>query len=462
MYIFVPVFKIQVMRINSLYYKQNINIAFPIMLSLAGQAIVQMADNIMVGQLGAPELAAVSLAGAIIMNTMVVGMGIATGLTPLVGQAHALDDKERIAGFFQNSLLLNTTVSLILTLFLFMLMPYLSMMGQPAEVVELCKGYYILTSFSVIPFILFMTFKQYMEGIGNTKVAMVITISCNLMNIFLNYIFIYGKFGAPFLGVAGAGLATLISRLMMPVAFFLYIHRSQIYSPVFRFFQFSNTSRRKIKQLLQVGYPIAGQMVVEFLSLSLITVMMGWLGTIALAANQIVMSMISLTFMISSGIAGASTILVSHEFGRGNIGKMRRYAHASLRLAVIFMAGAAVIYAFFGAPIASIFTPDPEVIKVARNLFFVVAVFEIFDGLQVTALGALRGITDVQRPMIYALVSYLFVAVPLAYIAGILLDFGAPGLLSGFCGGLMFAATLFIRRFNKSVRNIRQQRVTNL
>ena len=139
--------------------------------------------------------------------------------------------------------------------------------------------------------------------------------------------------------------------------------------------------------------------------------------------------MISLTFMISSGIAGASTILVSHEFGRGNIGKMRRYAHASLRLAVIFMAGAAVIYAFFGTPIASIFTPDPEVIKVARNLFFVVAVFEIFDGLQVTALGALRGIT---------------------------------GLLSGFCGGLMFAATLFIRRFNKSVRNIRQQRVTNL
>ena len=444
------------MRINSLYYKQNINIAFPIMLSLAGQAIVQMADNIMVGQLGAPELAAVSLAGAIIMNTMVVGMGIATGLTPLVGQAHALDDKERIAGFFQNSLLLNTTVSLVLTLFLFMLMPYLSMMGQPAEVVELCKGYYILTSFSVIPFILFMTFKQYMEGIGNTKVAMVITISCNLMNIFLNYIFRYGKF------VAGAGLATLISRLMMPIAFFLYIHRSPIYSPVFRFFQFSNTSRRKIKQLLQVGYPIAGQMVVEFLSLSLITVMMGWLGTIALAANQIVMSMISLTFMISSGIAGASTILVSHEFGRGNIGKMRRYAHASLRLAVIFMAGAAVIYALFGAPIASIFTPDPDVIKVARNLFFVVALFEIFDGLQVTALGALRGITDVQRPMIYALVSYLFVAVPLAYIAGILLDFGAPGLLSGFCGGLMFAATLFIRRFNKSVRNIHLRRVTSL
>ena len=152
------------MRISSVYYKQNIRIAFPIMLSLAGQAIVQMADNIMVGQLGAPELAAVSLAGAIIMNTMVVGMGIATGLTPLVGQAFALNDKERIAGFFQNSLVLNTAVALLLTLFLFILMPYLSMMGQPTEVVALCKGYYILTSLSVIPFILFMTFKQYMEG----------------------------------------------------------------------------------------------------------------------------------------------------------------------------------------------------------------------------------------------------------------------------------------------------------
>ena len=440
------------MRISSVYYKQNIRIAFPIMLSLAGQAIVQMADNIMVGQLGAPELAAVSLAGAIIMNTMVVGMGIATGLTPLVGQAFALNDKERIAGFFQTSLVLNTAVALLLTLFLFILMPYLSMMGQPTEVVALCKGYYILTSLSVIPFILFMTFKQYMEGIGNTKVAMVITISCNVMNIFLNYIFIYGKFGAPFLGVAGAGLATLISRTMMPMAFFFYIHRSAVYNPVFRFFRMANTNSRKIKQLLQVGYPIAGQMVVEFLSLSLITVMMGWLGTIALAANQIVMSMISLTFMISSGIAGASTILVSHEYGRGNIAKVRRYAHASLRLAVVFMAGAAIIYALFGAPIASIFTPDPAVIEVARQLFFVVAVFEIFDGLQVTALGALRGITDVQRPMIYALISYLLVAVPLGYIAGIALNFGPCGLLSGFCGGLMFAATLFIRRFNKSMK----------
>lgn len=442
------------MKISSIYYRDNTRIAFPIMLSLAGQAVVQMADNIMVGRLGAPELAAVSLAGAIIMNTMVVGMGIATGLTPLVGQAHAQNDNERVAGFFQNSLLLNSGVAILLTSFLFILMPYLSSMGQPEEVVALSKGYYVLTSLSVIPFIVFMTFKQYMEGIGNTKVAMIITISCNVMNIILNYIFIYGKFGAPAFGVAGAGLATLASRCMMPVVFFLYIHRSSVYAPVFRFFRRANTSKRKIGQLLQVGYPIAGQMVVEFLSLSLITVMMGWLGTIALAANQIVQSMISLTFMISSGIAGASTILVSHEYGRHNFAKMRRYAHAALRLAVIFMAGAAVIYALFGAQIASIFTPDREVIAVARRLFFVVAVFEIFDGLQVTALGALRGITDVKRPMIYAFISYVFVAVPLGYVAGILLDFGAPGLLTGFCGGLMFAATLFIRRFNKSCRQM--------
>lgn len=195
------------MRISSLYYRDNVRIAFPIMLSLAGQAVVQMADNIMVGRLGAPELAAVSLAGAIIMNTMVVGMGIATGLTPLVGQAHAQDDHERVAGFFQNSLLLNSAVALLLTSFLFILMPYLSMMGQPEEVVALSKGYYVLTSLSLIPFILFMTFKQYMEGIGNTKVAMVITISCNVMNIILNYIFIYGKFGAPAPRRGRSGLA---------------------------------------------------------------------------------------------------------------------------------------------------------------------------------------------------------------------------------------------------------------
>lgn len=442
------------MKINKTYYKHNIRIAFPIMLSLAGQAVVQMADNIMVGRLGAPELAAVSLAGAIIMNTMVIGMGIATSLTPLAGQAFAVNDYRKTSIFFQNSLILNSVIALGLGAFLFALMPYISLMGQPEEVVSLGKGYYIYTSLSVIPFVIFMSFKQFMEGIGNTKVAMVITITCNVMNIILNYLFIYGKFGAPHMGVAGAGLATLISRALMPIAFFIYIYRVAPYKRFIQLFRFAHTSREKIKQLLQVGYPIAGQMVVEFLSLSLITLMMGWLGTIALAANQIVMSMISLTFMISSGIAGASTILVSHEYGRRNFGKMRRYAHASLRLAVVFMAGAAVIYALFGGPIASIFTPDPAVIAVARQLFFVVAVFEIFDGLQVTALGALRGITDVKKPMIYAFISYVFVAVPLGYVTGIVFEFGAPGLLTGFCGGLMFASVLFIKRFNNTSRKM--------
>jgi MATE family multidrug resistance protein len=189
-------------------------------------------------------------------------------------------------------------------------------------------------------------------------------------------------------------------------------------------------------------------MVIEFFSLSAITFMMGWLGTKSLAANQIVQTMINFTFMIANGVAAASTILVSHSTGTGDMAGARRRGFAGIRLSVAVMGTASLAFLLFGSEISSLFTTDPEVISIAVNIFYVVVFFEIFDGLQVTALGALRGLTDTGKPMFIAIISYLFISVPVAYFAGFILNLGEMGLMSGFAFGLLVAAIFFIRRFS--------------
>ncbi|MCC8088107.1 MAG: polysaccharide biosynthesis C-terminal domain-containing protein [Rikenellaceae bacterium] len=243
------------------YYSENLKIALPIVLSFAGQSVVQMLDTIMVGHLGKDELGAVAFASAIIINVMVVGIGISISLTPLTGQAFATGAFKKAAGFFQNSLMLNSYTGAILTGILLLLFPFLKYMGQPEEVIVHVESYYIITTVSLIPLLIFLSFKQFMEGIGNTKAAMVITISCNVVNVLLNYILIYGKFGALALGVAGAAIATLIARLIMPIAFFVYMYNTHPFNRFFAFFKKENLSLRLQIYLLKIGSPIAGQMV---------------------------------------------------------------------------------------------------------------------------------------------------------------------------------------------------------
>lgn len=433
------------------YYTENLKIDLPIILSFAGQSVVQMLDTIMVGQLGKNELGAVAFAGTVIINVMVVGIGISISLTPLTGQAFATGSFKKAAGFFQNSLMLNSYMGVILTGILLLLFPFLKYMGQPEEVMQHVGGYYVITAISLIPLIMFLSFKQFMEGIGNTKVAMIITITCNVVNVILNYILIYGKFGAPALGVEGAAIATLIARTIMPIAFFLYMYRYYPFKRFFAFFKKENLSFKLQMHLFKIGSPIAGQMVLECLCLSLITIMMGWLGAVALAANQIVMSIISFAFMISNGIVGASTILVSQSLGRRNYFDIKHYARASFHMSIAFMAVAGILFALFGRYIAMIFTPDQEVVLLAAKLFLLCAFFEVIDGLQITALGALRGLVDVNKPMIYALIAYIFITLPVSYVLGFVLSLGPVGIILGLTIGLFIACVLFLRRFKYKI-----------
>lgn len=430
-------------------YRENFRIAAPVILSLAGQSVVQIADSVMVGRTGAVPLAAVSFAGAVITNIMVIGLGLTIGLTPVAGMHWARSEFRRVSGYFQNSLSLNLFFSLLLVAILFALIPLLPLLGQPEEVTSLMNEYYIMVSISLIPMMIFLTGKQFLEGIGNTHISMYITLIANLINIFLNYLFIYGKLGFPVMGIDGAGLATLISRLLMPVMLLVLINKKEGYRRFLSMFRIAHFSVKEHLHLIKIGLPISGQMVIEFFSLSAITFMMGWMGTKSLAANQIVQTMINFTFMIANGVAAASTILVSHSAGKGNLSEARTRGFTGIKLSTIIMGTAALIFLLFGESIALLFTSDKEVTAIAVKIFYVVALFELFDGLQVTALGALRGLTDTKKPMFLAIFSYLFISLPVAYIGGFVLKLGEAGLMSGFAFGLLVASILFIRRFSK-------------
>ena len=448
--------------INKRYYIENLRIAFPVILSFAGQQLVQVVDTIMVGRLGAVELSAVSLSSAIIVNVMMIGLGIAMALTPLTGIHYARGEKEQCNILFKNSLLLNILMSIVLCGLLCIINPLLQYFGQPQSVLDTLDGYYYTVTLSLIPYLIFMTFKQYLEGLGNTFYAMLITVGCNILNVILNFGFIYGYMGFPELGVTGAGVATLISRLAMPIAIIIVVYFKKEFRLYFvsqqttdngqqTLSKFSGFEISRFSDLFKVGFPIATQMTVELFSLTFMTIMMGWLGEKTLAANQIAQTMIGLSFMIANGVAAASTILVSHDFGRKDVASIKNHAYSAIHLGIAIMVFFALLYAFGGELLARVFSTDEDVIAIATKLFLVVAVFEIFDGTQVTALGALRGLTDVKRPMYYALICYLLVEIPVGYILGFKVGLGAIGIVGGFMAGLILAAILFLRRFRKLV-----------
>ncbi len=436
------------------YYKQNLKLSIPITLSSMGQQLVQMMDTLMVGQLGTVQLAAVSFAFAVTGNAMMVMLGFAMGLTPLVGHNYAVGNRKAITSLVQNSMAVNIVITATLVAVLLGLTPLLGRLGQPPEVVAECRGYYVIVALSFLPMVVFLTFKQWLEGMGNTKAAMVITISANVLNVFLNWVFIFGRLGSPAMGVFGAGLATFISRLLCPIAFYMYIKHDINYKTYPLRLQKSKVVRNSFfrRKLTYMGLPIASQMFIEFFALFGITIMMGWISTAALAAYQVVNTMISTTFLTANGITSAVTVLVSHAWGRGDERELNRHFYTGWKMVLCVMGVFALCFIFFGKYIAMLFSHDSEVIAICVELFVVCGFFQLFDGTQVTGLAGLRGIGDVKKPMLYAVTSYLFVALPLAYVCGFVLKLGTWSILAGFMAGLMCAGLLYHTRFRKTVR----------
>ncbi|WP_423127118.1 MATE family efflux transporter [Gaoshiqia sp. Z1-71] len=432
-------------------YKKNLNLAFPVILSQVGQITVSLVDNMMVGHAGTTELAAASFSNSIFHVGMLFGIGITMGITPLVGKVFS-QHKEREAGeYLKNGFFLHILAAFVILVVMTGVSFFLDRMGQPAEVSEKAFSYFLLLVTSLVPLLLFYSFKQFLEGIGNTKLAMVITLTANLVNVVLNYLLIFGKFGFPEMGLNGAGVATLISRAVMPLLLIPVVLKNKRYKHLFSLAYQAKLQLKRIGELLAVGLPIGLQIIVEVLTFSLGAVMMGWLGKEPLAAHQIALGMASFTYMISLGVGAGTTIHVSHEYGAQNYPLLRQTIFASLHLILLFMSLMGIVFILLRFQLPYLFTEDPAVIRVAASLLIIAALFQVFDGTQVALLSALRGLSDVKVPMLMAFVSYSLVGIPVSYVCAFTLNMGSLGIWIGFLFGLAVAAVLFSLRLKKLV-----------
>lgn len=435
-------------------YKSILQLTWPVVLTQMGQVLTQFADNIMVGRYGGEDplpLAAVAFGGSVFFILFIAAIGIALGMTPLVGELYVLGGRKKLAELLQNGILFYTILGIGMTVLQLSVIPLMYHLGQPTEVVDMAIPYYRMLAYSM-PFVMFFfAFKQFLEGVGNTKVEMVITIISNIVNIGFNLLFIYGIMGFPEMGAQGAGLGTLLARIIAAIFMLAYFFQKRKYRIYLEGFSLFNYSWGTIRKLLRMGVPIASQMFMEASAFIGTGIMMGWLGTAAISANQITVTLSNCSFMVVMSIGAATTIRVSHCYGARNISALLLAAKASYHLVLVWNFIAAIAFVSLRNYIPQLFTTNTEVLALTSNLLIFIALFQLSDGLQNVSVGVLRGIQDVKIIMPIAFTSYWLLNLPVGYLLGFTLDMGPEGLVLGFTFGLSAAAILLILRIRRSL-----------
>jgi len=429
------------------HFKKNLELAWPVMLGQIGHVMVGLADSIMVGALGTVPLAAGAFANSVFVVPMVFGIGLAFGLTTPVANADGEQKPEKARSFLKHGIYLNISIALIIFALLLILEHFLHHMGQEAEVLEAAKGYYRIICFSLVPLMIFLTFKQFAEGLSDTRIAMLASLGANLINIGLNYLLIYGNFGFPALGLEGAGVATLTARILMAITMVLYVFRKPAFKIYTQGIQWAQTQWSHFKTLLDIGVPSGLQFIFEVSAFALAAVMAGWINAESLAAHQIAISLASVSYMAASGIGAATNVRVSNQLGAGNIGEMRKAAHTNFYMMIALMLVAGLTFYFGRNYFPSFYSEDPKVLNLAAQLLIVAVAFQLFDGMQVAVLAALRGLSETRIPTIIVMVSYWFIALGSSYYFGFILEMGALGIWYGLALGLIVASCLLTWRF---------------
>ena len=448
------------------YYKRNLKVAVPVMFTQIGGALVGLFDTMMVGHYATVDLAAVSFSNAIFFTIMVFASGSLMGLTPLIGlqdgelsqhpdKANSI--RAKMASLLQNGLYFTLIISMVTTVLLALCIPFLDRFGQDPEVIEVARPYYILIVISLFPYLLFCLQKQFLEGLGNTIVAMVIVLAMNALNVLLNWVFIYGHWGAPAMGAVGAGIATLVSRIGMPVCLFVAIMLHRHWRDYIRLFSRHLSSWREVCHIARIGFPVGGQTFFETVTFTLAVVAIGWISKEAVAAHQIASQISNLTFMLAVGIGAGTTIRVSHQLGKGDLPAVRMASNASIHLVILMNTIGAALMIGLRHYIPYLFTEDQEVITIASQLLVFAGLYQYSDGLQAVGASMLRGITDVKVPMVIAFISYIIIGLFIGYVCAFPLGMGAAGIWIGFIVGLTFAAVLFHTRFNRLYKRMASQ-----
>lgn len=436
-----------------------LKLAMPVMLAQLGYIAVQVADSSMVGMYGGEDavpLAAVAFGSSISWLFTFLCMGISIGLTPIVGELFVQERRQEMAHYMQTSLVFYPIFGVICMALQIASEPLLYHLGQPIEVVDMALPYYRLMAYC-LPFgMLYGSFKQFLEGVGNTKSAMIVSVITNIINIALNYIFIFGKCGCAEMGVYGAGLATLVSRILNPMILGLYFVCSKRYREYLSLFSRKVDYLRNAMRLLKLGFPIAGQMVLEAAAFIVTGVMMGWFGAEAISANQVGNTYGNCTFMMILSLGSATTICVSHAFGRRDIEEIAAVVRSALTMAVIW--GSAVIVAFVTMRHAMplLFTENREVILLASQMLIIYATYQLSDAVQCIFVAILRGLQQVKSIAVISFVAYIVLNIPAGYIAAFHLGMGATGLIVGYIVGLSVAALLYGIQAYRYMRYLRK------
>lgn len=438
-------------------FKANLQLAYPIILGLIGHAFIGIVDKIMVGQLGTAELAAVSLGNSFVFIAMSVGIGFSTAITPIIGEAHAANRQEVLKSTFLHGLKLCTLIGIALFGMVYFSKPIMHWMGQPEEVIALAGPYLDLVGFSLIPMIIYQGYKQFADGLSLTKYSLYAILLANIVHVPLNYAFIYGWGFIPAWGVTGAAVGTLASRVAMVLFMHYRLKSRHDLVPVFQNWTLGITDWPITRKLLKLGFPSGMQMLFEvglFTSAVWIT---GFLGTASQAANEIALSIATLTFMFASGISVSTMVRVSNQRGLDNYPQLIRSANASFVLVLLVMGFFALCFIGLHQHLPRLFVDSKdavnalhveEVVQLASRLLLIAAFFQLFDGLQAVVLGALRGLQDVTVPMYLVFFSYWAIGFPVSYGLGLYTELGAMGVWVGLAVGLAIASLFLYLRFN--------------
>lgn len=438
------------------HFRKTLLLAWPVCLSNLGHVMVGVVDIAMVGGIkesvagysGTTAQAAVSLASGFYFLVLVFGLGVSYGVTPLAAEADSAGNTDEKTKLLSHVLIVNLATNIILLLFLFIISPLMQHLNQPKDAVAIAIPFLNVMMLGMIPLAVFASFKQFAEGLSFTRVAMFITVGSNILNVLFNYILIYGKFGFHAMGAMGSCWASFYARLFMAVIMFLYIFYGKHFLKYREAFSFKNISLERLKKIFSIGAGTGLQWVFEVGAFSFALVMIGWIGEREQAAHQIALQLASMTYLIASGISAAASVRVGNQLGEKNKSSLREAAFSTFAMVIMFQFIFAGIFILFRFLFPVFFNDEFEVQKIVSSLLLIAAFFQLSDGVQVVALGVLRGIKDVNIPTMITFSCYWLIGLPCSYVLAFVFGFGVQGIWYGLTIALTLAAITLFMRFN--------------
>jgi MATE family multidrug resistance protein len=433
---------------------KTFTLAYPVIIGQLGIIMMGVVDSIMVGRLGSVSLAAASLGSSLIFIILIIGIGCSVVISPIIAILVGGNRYSECGVYFRQSLLVNIVLSFVMLAIILLGVNFIKYLNQPPEVVELAIVYMTIVGLSAIPLMIYQTYKQFIEGLSIMKPAMIIAVIANIINAFANWVLIFGKFGFPELGIAGAAWATFSSRVFMAVVLMIYVMKNEKFKQYDVTFHFRGINFPIIKKILRLGLPSGFQYFFEVGAFSFAVIMIGWIGTNELAAHQIAINLASISFMGVLGISQAASIRVGNAMGERNIKNIRKAGFTAIALGASIMSLSGLFFILFNHLLPTLYISDNQVISIASRLIIIAALFQLSDGTQAVGIGILRGLTDIKGPTIITFIAYWVISLPIGYLLGFTFKLGVEGVWIGLLIGLTASALMLTLRFNHKSKHL--------